>query len=151
MRSVSEKTPFSLASASRHMNNHVRGPLQLPHEEMTVEGTTVSTFAGRLLAIADDARRVRLHAESNSNPTLMLRALAAERDALSQLMTGLGVDEDSVLQALTDADVLRGAVVDLIYKRPELAELIAVAYDRAGQASTGEDIRKNEICPMRIP
>jgi hypothetical protein len=112
------------------MSRHVRGPIQSTSEPVT--GTTVSTFAERLLEIANDARRLRSHALTNSNSSVMLRAMAAEQAALTTLMTHMAVDEASVIDALAEAEAFVEVVVQLVFERPELGSSVAEAFNRAG-------------------
>lgn len=137
---MAERTPFSASAAARHWRNHVRASLTLA-TDVNKDNSSPSDFATRLMGLADDAARLRQHARTSGNSSLLIRALAAEQSAVTTLMSRLGIDDSGTIEVLTNYTMLVAAIVEMVNAEPRLGTTLADALDNHGATEIASDVR----------
>lgn len=122
---------LSVAACSRHWRGHVRPLLKAAAPDLHL-----TTFAQRLLTIADEAADLRQGATA---PTVALAAMRTEREALAELTGRLGFDDTEAIEDLRvwtqAARALAGAIRAC---GPAVAEQIAAQLDATRDAELAE-------------
>jgi hypothetical protein len=128
-RAISSESGCSPAAGSRHWRQCVR-----PELRRSAPPAHVAGFAARLLDIADSAADERERARARHDGRLVLAAMRAEREAISELTNVLGIDDEEVVTQLAEARALVLAVRDAVLdSHPELAERLARDLTGKGQ------------------
>lgn len=88
--------------------------------------TGPADLATRYKDLAESSRRLRLLADAAGNVSERARAIATERDVLNAIRDGLGIDDLSVTEVMTDTRELLGVLARFVVENPEAAsDLIA--------------------------
>jgi len=126
-RAVALATPYSESAAARHFRNHVTAPMLDRARLDVASGPHIADFTARMVELLDETAAVRAVAAEVNDGTLMLKAVAQERDTLLALMTRLGVDDTQTAKALNEARVLAMAVHAVLQDRhPGAARQLAI-------------------------
>lgn len=133
-----------MAASSRHWRLHVRPTLR-----DAVPAAHLSTFARRLVDVADDAADLREHGRLLGDHRLVLQAGRAEREAVADLINRLGMDHTEAIEEVEQARAFIYAVHQVTRESPELAERLAHELDLQGQPDFAEALR--ELVDARLP
>jgi hypothetical protein len=125
-----------VAASSRHWRIHVR-----PHLRDAVPAAHLSAFARRLVDVADDAADLRERGRLSGDHRLALQAGKAEREALADLMTRLGMDDTEAIEEVEQARHFIHAVHRAVRDTPELAERLGRELDLGGQPELADSVR----------
>jgi hypothetical protein len=134
-RAVASDAQTSVAAASRHWRLHVRPTLRA---EVPAH---LSTFARRLLDIADDASDLRERAQHDGDRRLALQAGRAEREALADVIARLGIDDVEAIEEVEQARAFVHAVHRAVADAPELAERLARELESQGYDDMADSVR----------
>jgi hypothetical protein len=135
-RVVASDAQTSVAASSRHWRLHVRPALR-----EAAPAAHISTFARRLVDVADDAADLRARGRAAGDHRLALQAGKAEREALADLMNRLGLDDTEAIEEVEQARQFIQAVHRAVRDAPELAERLACELDRLGQDNLADSVR----------
>jgi hypothetical protein len=124
-----------VAAASRHWRLHVRPTLRA---EVPAH---LSTFARRLLDIADDAADLRESAQHHGDRRLALLAGRAEREALDDVIGRLGIDDVESIEEVEQAHAFILAMHRVIADDPELADRLARELEGQGADDLAASVR----------
>lgn len=127
-------------SLRRHLHNHANPAVRAALEPR--EGADPATVVGRVLAVADAVRPVRLTAQGSGDAREVVRASDSELRALALLGTTFGIDATSTAQALADAQRLAQAVGDAARVNADVGDAIARALDQRGAGEMAEALRR---------
>lgn len=106
----------------------------------------VTDVLSRLVQIADHAQEIRRHMKVAGTPVAQSRAIKTESEILTKLLTELGVDDVTVLDALTESQSLIGGFKVFLRSFPESAhDLLNVFADIPELAQLAQTLRRAGI------
>lgn len=97
--------------------------------------SSISSVVGRLVEAADDAQELRRQSRIAGTPVARVRAIKAEAEILSKLITELGISETTTAQHLAQVDLLVRALAEHAQTHPESARLLIETFRNHPQLS----------------
>jgi hypothetical protein len=121
----------------RHYNRHVT---VLALDPDPLDDPTVTDLTRELVAVLNDASRVRREASRAGRGDLVLKASATTRATVETLIGSLGISDADVLKDLELSEALARAVASVIKKAPVLGPLLGDRLRELGQDQAAQDV-----------
>lgn len=128
---IAARFEVSRAAVHRYRSAHL-APLfreQLRATELGDAGSIIE----RLIAVADDSRRMRVSLLEEGKASAHASAARAETQALEALLDRLGIDSTDIAETVREGRVVGNALRDLIRHDPRIGTWLARRFSTAGE------------------